>query len=196
VEADNRVLNELENFDRPPPGAKIIPGNPVLKPQVKKISYTHDAMIDQMIANPSISGDGLAAMFGYTPAWISTVRSSDNFKARLAERRKELIDPVIIERLEVQFEGVVRRSMEILQEKLSAPAKDVSDNLVLRALDVGTKALGYGAGQQAAVNVQINVDTHLEKLGGNLVKLLAKRKEEAASGSNQLPVAMEDDGND
>lgn len=164
------------------------------KPMIHKISYTHDAMIDLIIANPAISGNQLAAHFGYTPAWISTVRCSDAFKARLAHRRNEIIDPQLIASVELQFQGVAARSLEILQEKLSQPTQQISDQTCLRALELSSRALGYGASHQAAVNVQINVDNHLEQLGGNLTKLLQRKKEEVALG--RLPVPMEDEGDE
>lgn len=165
------------------------------KPVIRKISYTHDAMIDLIIANPAISNNGLALHFGYSASWISTVRASDSFKARLAERRAEIIDPQLISSVELQFKGMLARSMEVMAEKLSADADKISDQTALRAMELSSRALGYGAANPPQVNVQVNVDTHLEKLGGNLTKLLQRRKEEVTQGT-ALPVPMEDEGDE
>ena len=114
------------------------------KPRLDKVRYTHDAMIDQLIANPWVSQNDLAAYFGYTPAWVSIVINSDMFQAKLAQRRDQIVDPTLRLSLEERFRAVTTRSLEILQEKLSKDASAVPDNLVLRAVELGAKALGVG----------------------------------------------------
>ena len=37
---------------------------------IKKLSYTHDAMIDHLVANPAISQGQLAGLFGFTQGWV------------------------------------------------------------------------------------------------------------------------------
>src|SRR2546421_725388 len=58
-------------------------------PLVRGLRYTHEAMVDMLIAEPWISQNELAARFGFSPSWISTVICSDAFQAKLAERRGE-----------------------------------------------------------------------------------------------------------
>lgn len=145
---------------------------------LKKLSYTHDAMIDQIIANPAVSQNQLAAMFGYSASWISNIIASDAFQARLAERSKELIDPEIRKSVEVQFKGLVLRSLEILQKKLEKPIDDIPDNLALRALEISSRAAGYGGKPEAAPMNPVNVNLHLEVLGENLVQLLNRKRSE------------------
>ena len=111
--------------------------------EIQKIRYSHDAMIDIIVANPWVHQNHLAAHFGYSPAWISTVMATDMFKAKLAQRREEVVDPELRATLEERFRGVVEQSLRVLQQKLSAPT--VPDNLVLRAAELGAKALGLGS---------------------------------------------------
>lgn len=109
---------------------------------ILKVNYTHDAMIDILIANPAVSQADIARSFGYTQGWISQILSSDSFKFRLAERKKELCDPLVVKTLEERFEAVVRRSIDVVMEKLDTnPTADVA----LKGLELGAKALGYGA---------------------------------------------------
>ncbi len=150
------------------------------KQAIKAINYSHDGMINLIIANRGISQNALARHFGYSASWVSQVMSSDAFQARLLERAGELEDPTLKATIEENLKGITARSMEILKEKLSAPADQVPDNLALRSLDLATRALGYGA-RESAVNVQVNVGEHLEKMGDNLTKLLARRKIEASA---------------
>ena len=109
-----------------------------------KVRYTHEAMADLMLENPWISQDQLAAHFGYSPAWISTVVTSNAFQAFYASRRAELLDPELRITLEERFRALTTKSLQVLQEKLSRPADQVSDQLALRAAELGAKSLGIG----------------------------------------------------
>lgn len=110
-----------------------------------KIRYTHEAMADLILENPWISQNQLAAHFGYSPAWISTVITSDGFQSFLAARRGELIDPELRLTLEERFRALTVQSLRVLQEKLAKPADQVSEQLALRAAELGAKSLGVGA---------------------------------------------------
>ena len=136
---------------------------------IQKVRYSHDAMIDMIVANPWVHQNKLAEVFGYTPAWVSLVMSSDAFRERLAARRAELVDPTIAASIEERFRSMVTRSLEVLQEKLSAPACVVPDQLALRAVELGAKALGLG-GNAPPPPVQVPAD-HLDRLAHRLVAL-------------------------
>lgn len=110
---------------------------------IQKVNYSHDAMIDQIVANPWVSQGQLARYFGYTEGWVSQIIASDSFQSRLAERKNELVDPTIRATIEERFKGLVIQSLEVLRRKLESPI--VSDELALKALDVAAKAAGYGA---------------------------------------------------
>lgn len=140
---------------------------------IAKVSYTHDALVDQILANPSISQNALAVHFGYTPAWISQILTSDAFQARLAARRSELVDPQVIASVESNFKALVLRSQEILLERLNRP--NVETGVALRALEVASRAAGYGA-RVEQTNVQVNIGAHLEELGNNLTQLLKRKR--------------------
>lgn len=149
---------------------------------IAKLRYTHESMIDQIIAQPVISQNELAALFGYTPSWISQIIASDAFQARLAERSRDLIDPTLRATVEERFRGLVLRSLEILQEKLNKPSHQVSDQLALRTFELSSRAAGYGARQEQAPTPAGDVHIHLEQLGDGLVQLLRKKRVEALEG--------------
>lgn len=137
--------------------------------QITKVRYTHDAMIDLIVANPAVSQNELASHFGYSPAWVSIVLGTDMFKARLEARREEIVDPVIRASLNERFTAMVTRSLEVLQEKLSRPADSIPDNLALRAAELGAKALGIG-GNAPPAPPTIAAD-HLSSLADRLIAL-------------------------
>lgn len=142
---------------------------------IRKINYSHDGMINLIIANRGISQNDLARHFGYSASWVSQIMSSDAFQARLAERAAEIEDPTLRATVEEDIRGVLNRSIAILKEKLNQPAASIPDNLALRSLELSSRALGFGAREQT-VAVQVNVDAHLESLGGRLVGLLRREK--------------------
>lgn len=109
---------------------------------VARVNYTHDAMIDLIIARPDISQNELAKHFGYTVGWVSRVRNSDAFLARLAERKGDIVDPALALSVEEKLRAIVDKSAEILLDKLNTTN---SADLALKALDLGGKLAGYGA---------------------------------------------------
>lgn len=150
-------------------------------PTLGKIRYTHEAMIDLIVADPSIAQNTLAAHFGYSAAWISVVINTDMFQAKLAQRREEIVNPLIRASLEERFAAITQRSLEVLQEKLSQSSDKIPDNLALRAAELGAKAKGVGgfgnvASAQAPVHVDVNV--RLDNLASRLTGLLATKRTE------------------
>lgn len=110
--------------------------------RISKIRYTHDAMIDIIMSNPAVSQGELAQAFGYSQAWISKVIGSDAFQARLAARRKELVDPILVMSIEERFRGLIIQSTEVIANKLEA-TQDAK--LAIQTLELSSKALGFGA---------------------------------------------------
>lgn len=115
---------------------------------VARVNYTHDAMIDLLIANPMISQNELAAHFGYSVPWVSRIRNSDAFLARLAERKATIVDPSLVLSVEEKLRAIVDKSADIIMDKLE---KTQSADLALKALDLGGKLAGYGARNQGPV---------------------------------------------
>lgn len=120
---------------------------------LQRVAYSHDALIDTMLANPFASQGDLARMFGYTQAWISRVINSDAFNARLAERKTELIDPTITATIEEGLKALASVSLNVLLDKLTL---NQDENLALKTMEVTTKALGYGLKQPTMTPIQNN----------------------------------------
>lgn len=118
---------------------------------IAKTSYSHDALIDLILANPAITQNELAATLGYTPGWVSQVIGSDAFQAALATRKDQIVDPLLRGAVEESFKGLVLQSMHKLREKLEA---NPSDNLVLEVFKNSTRALGYGSRIEVNANVK------------------------------------------
>jgi hypothetical protein len=119
---------------------------------INRVRYSHDAMIDLILAEPSITQNKIASHFGYSVGWVSRVFNSDAFQARLAERKGELIDPTITMKMEQRIEALAMQSLEVISKKLGV-TEDA--NLALKAFELSTKAAGYGA-RERNVAVQNN----------------------------------------
>jgi hypothetical protein len=121
--------------------------------EVKKIKYTHEALADMLLTCPNMTQKELAIVFNKSPVWVGYVINSDAFQYYLAKRREEIVDPGLILTIEDRLKGLVVASTDLLMEKLeSAPSADLG----LRCLELGAKALGYGARPQGNVAVQAN----------------------------------------
>jgi len=142
---------------------------PSISSVVPKMRYTHEGMADLILENPWISQNQLAAHFGYSPAWVSTIITSDAFQAILATRRAELVDPELRLTLQERFQAMTTQSLRVLQEKLAKPADQVSDQLALRAAELGAKALGLGG--NAAPPPAPNPAEYLPALAERLMRL-------------------------
>lgn len=134
-----------------PAGEGLRGDRPPAAVQIDRISYTHDAVIDFIIANPQASQGQIAAQFGYTPAWMSIIINSDAFQARLRSRRNEVVDPALVATVNDRFKGVLSRSLEKLADLLETPSPP--PNVILKAVELGARGLDVGGFGRAQVNL-------------------------------------------
>jgi hypothetical protein len=104
-----------------------------------RLKYTHEAMIDLILAEPTVSNKELAQIFEYSEAWISHIRCRDSFQSRIAERKSLLVDPAIRRSIEDRLAGVTTSAINRLQEVLDGP--DASAQFALDALGVASSGL-------------------------------------------------------
>lgn len=128
----------------PPKGASIARREAGLPQTLGRVRYSHEAMAEMLIADPTISQNQIAAHFGRTPTWISIVINSDAFQSYYAARKAEVVDPELILTVRERLQAVTVRSLQVLQEKLQRPVDQIPDNLVIKAVELGTKGLGVG----------------------------------------------------
>lgn len=132
-------------------------GVPVKPPRDLKMGTKplHEAIIDAIIAQPQVRAAALAAQFGYSVEGIRVLMRTDAFREKLAERKGEIVDPLLTASVEERLKSLADLSIQRLLEKLSA---NPSDRLVTDSVELSTRALGYGARQQpTAVNNYIAV---------------------------------------
>ena len=136
---------------------------------IQRVRYTHDALIDMIIANPATSQGELAKMFGYTQGWLSRVMNSDAFQARLALRKEEVVDPQLVLSIDEKLKALASKSLDVVLDKLAVTQ---NPDTALKALEITSKALGYGARQQN-LNVQQNFVVALPPKAANATEWAA-----------------------
>lgn len=154
---------------------------------IQRVKYTHDALIDMIIANPAVSQGQLAAQFGYTQGWLSRVMNSDAFQARLAARKMEVVDPQLVLSIDEKLRALASKSLDVVLDKLSVTQ---NPDTALKALEVTSKALGYGARQQN-LNVQQNFVVALPPKAASAEEWVAAHGPGVPGGTSQtLPPAF------
>lgn len=113
------------------------------KPEIAKVRYTHDAIIDEILVRPDVSQGELAKRFGFTQTWMSIIINSDAFQERLRERKGELIDPAIVASIEDRLNTLAKVSLDALLERVernkSLPLKTM-ELVSIAKLGVGDRA--------------------------------------------------------
>lgn len=121
--------------------------------RIEKTRYSHEAMIDVIVAEPRITQNQLAAKFGYSVPWISRVIGSDAFQGALAKRREEITDPFLVATVEERLRGLATQALDVIADKMAATQ---NADIALKALDISVKALGFGARERNSGPTQNN----------------------------------------
>ena len=148
-QSSGKDLQELAQLlvGRESPSREVVPAPPARSFP----PYTPEAMVALMVEHPDYSHAQLASHFGRLPSWTSAVLASDAFQAALDSRRHEVADPSLSATMEERFRGLAIRAAIVLQEKLNTTG--VNDLTVLKAAELGIKALGLGQKQPEALQL-------------------------------------------
>lgn len=137
-----------------------------------RLKYTHEAMVDLMIANPCVTVRELSLRFGVTEQWIYKIRASGVFREKLHQRAKELVDPAIAAEIEERFDALMNRSLEVLMDHMAKESKDIPFEAALQAAQLGAKAMALGGfGAKAAPTPAPPDPDRLERLAARLERL-------------------------
>lgn len=110
----------------------------------KTLNYSHEALIDLIMANPAATNEALGAKFGRSAAWVGMVKSSGLFREAYAKRVTGVVDPVLTATVEERLEMLTQRSLQVLNEKMARPSQDIPDSVALAAAALGAKGMALG----------------------------------------------------
>lgn len=133
--------------------------------------YEPATMVQLIIDNPNWTHKQYARHFGRTTGWFASVLASDVFQQCLDLRRSEVADPSLTATLEERFRALTLRSLEVLQVMLDNPK--VQDTTVLKAAEIGIKALGLGMKKEE--DDKPKEENSLDSLADRLTSLLRSK---------------------
>lgn len=140
--------------------------------QPKYAKYSHDALVAQIMLNPTATNEELGKVFNRTKQWIMLIRNSDMFLEKLALAHKELSDPLVSAGIEERLSMLTNRSIEVLMHKMARPAAEIPDNLAIAAANFGAKAKMLGGfGVKVAPEAPAPAVDRIERLAERLVAL-------------------------
>lgn len=171
LELGDKLIDELRESNLPEKSSAPTMG------RLKKVSYTHESMIDLIITDPWIEQNTIAAHFGYTPGWVSNVLASDAFQAAFAKRKDEVVNPELKATIEEHFKALVLQSIMRLKGMLAEPS--CPPQVALRAAELGAKALGIGG---HAAPASVPPPNRLEVLAERLISLKRSTDERTVNG--------------
>lgn len=142
---------------------------------VKKLSFTHEAFADYILANPMATLRELRAVFGYSESWLCSVINSDMFQAYLAERRIPL-EQGVLRSVSERLRGLSHLAMDRVEEVLQTTN---DPDLIVDSFDKIMHRYGYapnaktGAQAPAVQNNTQNVyfldQSTFQKVRGRLI---------------------------
>lgn len=121
----------------------------------RKMRWWYESLADYMIANPSASQNEIAAYFGRNTSTISTVISTDAFKAYFRQRRGQHA-----EKLDEEVRGklfkAANRSLDHMLEVLDKKRDTLPLEMLQRVADSSLKNLGYGVTPPSGTTVNVS----------------------------------------
>lgn len=97
---------------------------------IAKVSPRHEQIINWLIANPHRPNRDCAAFFGVTQAWLSTIKRSDAFQARLNQRLNEMAEDTRSEYLAQLNIGLMHKlqtAAEMAVDRLTERLENATD---------------------------------------------------------------------
>lgn len=112
------------------------------------LSHTHSDIARFLLENPTLPLGAVAAHFGYTQPWLSSIIHSGAFRAHMAELQGAADDVVVLD-VPARLRGVASSALDKLGEQLAFAVGDgaasrVDRQFVRETADMALKALGYG----------------------------------------------------
>jgi hypothetical protein len=106
-----------------------------------QLTYTHKAMMDLILANPTMPIEELADYFGVTKDWAKKVTMSDAFQAVLDKRREELINPIILESATEKIRGLTNNTLDKLNQRVEAGVVKTTELIEIAKMGLTSQGL-------------------------------------------------------
>jgi hypothetical protein len=115
--SNGRLPGAKMTYQRLPSRTEVPRAEQPAAPGITRVSHTHEAILQYMIANPAAQLSEVAAEFGYTQPWLSNIIYSDCFQAKLADAQGEIFGEVKTS-VKDRITTLAHRSLTRLAEKI------------------------------------------------------------------------------
>jgi hypothetical protein len=143
---------------------------------LQKISHLHLAMMDELIADPTIRTRDLATKFGLTEKWTGEVINDELFLTRLAERRLEFLSEKTVTKLDEMTEALTEMGLlaaKHIKERITAGK--ANEQLLIRACDISSRlSLGAVKTKKRQDPQNSELSNHIYQLAENLKAVMPK----------------------
>ncbi len=133
--------------------------------QIKEVSAKHENILNYIIMNPLLRLAEVAAYFGVTQPWLSTIIHSDAFQDRLKQRQDEFFDSAVLKGTAEKLAAAADMTIDAYMEKVSVLTADQ----LISGADKLLGKLGYGSGR-AGASVHINGNANVQINNGHVPK--------------------------
>jgi len=115
-----------------------------------QLTYTHKAMMDLILANPTMPMEDLAEHFGVSKAWAKKVTMSDAFQGLLDKRREEIINPIIAESVTEKIRGLTTNTLDVLNSRVESGVVKTTE--LIEIARIGMTSMGLLDMSEKTVN--------------------------------------------
>lgn len=149
--------------------------------EIQRVRYTHEAIAEFLVTNPTVSQGEIAKVFGYSESWLSQVINSDAFQAyyrKLAEERGAIATHTVA----AKIAGFASLALDKAMEKLETGS---SERFITDSTEQALRALGYlggNGGPPTPQGPQQHMHVHVD------ADALAEARERAAALLTQAAV--------
>ncbi len=126
---------------------------------IQKMSHKHEEILNFLLLNPIMKMGDVAAHFGVTFPWLSTIVHSHAFQDQLARRQGQVFDSAVLATIEDKLGAAANVTLDAYLEKvpmLTADQLISANDKLLSKLGYGTRPKANGMLVEGDINVQIN----------------------------------------
>lgn len=115
--------------------------------EIKKVSIKHESIMNYIMENPQTPLRDVAAFFGISQSWLSTVIHSPAFQDRLAEKKDVLFHHTVVSTIKDKISVLAHKALDKLNEDIDF----MSTKETRETAEMALEGLGYvGKGSQPA----------------------------------------------
>lgn len=161
----------------------MLPDLPRLKPthigeksaELKRMGLKHEALLNYMLANPTMKVSEVARACGVSYSWASIVVHSDAFQARLRQRQDEIFN-AHVQPLHEKMVGVAHMAVDKLGEQLE---KSTDPDYILNVSDKILHRLGFAPKATPVAIAPPSTTINQINIGGEVDATVLARAQEA-----------------